>query len=185
MELNQTKIPGVLYITLDIHDDDRGWFKESYQAAKLASRGFPEFHPVQSNVSFNKYKGVTRGLHAEPWEKYISLASGSAFAAIVDLRSGAGFGRCDTFELTPSCALFVPRGCANSFQTLEDDVIYTYLVNDHWSPAAEYHFVNVFDEQLNIAWPIPQSKAILSEQDVHHPPLSQMKPLKSSSEQAY
>ena len=53
--------------------------------------------------------------------------------------------------------MFVPRGVGNAFQTLEDETAYSYLVNDHWSPAARdsYTFVNLADETLAIDWPIP------------------------------
>jgi hypothetical protein len=54
---------------------------------------------VQNNVSFNNRVGVTRGVHAEPWDKLVSLASGRIFGAWVDLRRGDGFGRCFTAEM--------------------------------------------------------------------------------------
>jgi dTDP-4-dehydrorhamnose 3,5-epimerase len=129
--ISKTRIPDLLHIDLTVHGDNRGWFKENYQAAKLREAGFPDFEPVQNNFSFNAEVGVTRGIHAEPWEKYISLATGRCFAAIVDLRPGDSFGTLETFELTPGNAIFVPRDCGNSFQTLEPNVVYTYLVNAH------------------------------------------------------
>ena len=108
-------------------------------------------------MSFNAEVGVTRGIHAEPWDKYISLAHGRAFAAIVDLRTGPTFGRVETIELHPGNAIFVPRGCGNSYQTLTPDVVYTYLVNEHWSPDARYTLVQAFDPALGIDWPIPEA----------------------------
>ena len=60
----------------------------------------------------------TRGLHAEPWDKLISLAHGRIFGAWVDLRPGAGFGTVFTLELGPETAVFVPRGVANGYQAL-------------------------------------------------------------------
>ena len=59
---------------------------------------------------------MTRGLHAEPWEKFISLANGKAFGVWVDLRKGEGFGTVYTAEITPEKAFFVPRGVANATQ---------------------------------------------------------------------
>ena len=170
--VKDTSLPGLLEIELVVHGDERGWFKESYQRAELEAQGFPSFGIVQSNVSYNREIGVTRGIHAEPWDKYISLAHGRAFAAIVDLRAGPGFGRVETFELHPGNAIFVPRGCGNSYQTLTADVVYTYLVNAHWSPEASYTNVNTYDPALGIAWPIPAERAIRSAKDVAHPPLS-------------
>ena len=48
--------------------------------------------PVQNNISFNRNVGTTRGIHAEPWDKFISVATGRVFGAWVDLRAGDGFG---------------------------------------------------------------------------------------------
>lgn len=172
MKTQETSIPDLLVVELTVHADDRGWFKESYQRAKLADAGMPPFDPVQNNVSFNAEVGVTRGIHAEPWDKYISLAHGRAFAAIVDLRPGASHGRVETVELHPGNALYVPRGCGNSYQTLTPDVVYTYLVNEHWSPDAEYTLIQAFDPALGIDWPIGADDAIRSDKDRGHPPLA-------------
>lgn len=172
MELTTTSIPGLLRIELDVHADGRGWFKEGFQRAKLTALGLPPFEIVQSNVSFNAEVGVTRGIHAEPWDKYVSLAHGRAFAAIVDLRGGEAYGRVETVHLHPGNALFVPRGCGNSYQTLTPDVVYTYLVNEHWSPAAAYTLVQAFDPALDIDWPIGEADAIRSEKDRAHLPLA-------------
>jgi dTDP-4-dehydrorhamnose 3,5-epimerase len=138
LSVRETSIPGLFEITLPLHGDNRGWFKENYQKAKMEALGLPVFEIVQNNFSFNEEVGVTRGIHAEPWDKYISIATGKAYAAIVDLRKGATFGRIETFELTPGNAIFVPRGCGNSYQTLTTNVAYTYLVNAHW-PRIEVH----------------------------------------------
>ncbi|HVL84615.1 MAG TPA: dTDP-4-dehydrorhamnose 3,5-epimerase [Pseudonocardia sp.] len=175
--LTATSIPGLLHVDIPVHSDERGWFKESFQRAKLTAQGFPPFEIVQGNVSFNADAGVTRGLHAEPWDKYVSLAHGRAFAAIVDLRAGAGFGRVETFDLHAGNAIFVPRGCANSYQTLTPDVAYTYLVNAHWSPEARYTLVDAFDPALGIDWPIPADRAIRSAKDRGHPPLADVVPV--------
>ena len=171
VELTTTSIPGLLRIELDLHRDGRGWFKEGFQRAKLEALGLPAFEIVQNNVSFNSEVGVTRGIHAEPWDKYISLAHGRAFAAIVDLRDGPAFGRVETVELTEGNAIFVPRGCGNSYQTLTPDVVYTYLVNEHWSPAARYTLIQAFDPALGIDWPIAEADALRSDKDRAHPPL--------------
>jgi dTDP-4-dehydrorhamnose 3,5-epimerase-like enzyme len=80
-----------------------------------------------------------------------------------------------TLEINPGVAVFVPRGVANGYQTLEEDVTYTYLVNEHWSPDAEYTFVNLFDPELGIRWPIEQDRAIISEKDMGHPMLKNVK----------
>ena len=175
----ETNIPGLIVFDLPVHGDNRGWFKENWQRAKQTNLGLPDFGPVQNNISFNAKKGVTRGIHAEPWDKYISIAAGSVFGAWVDLRPGESFGQVYTTVLDPSKAIYVPRGVGNSFQALEDGTVYTYLVNAHWSLEQKktYTFVNLADPDLNIQWPIPLDEAERSEADLHHPMLRDAKPM--------
>ena len=177
LSARQTGIDGLTLWDLPVHGDSRGWFKENWQREKMTAVGLPDFGPVQNNVSFNDAVGTTRGIHAEPWDKWVSVATGRIFGAWVDLREGPGFGRVFTAEIDPSVAVFVPRGVGNSYQTLEPDTAYTYLVNDHWSADASYSFVNVGDPELDIAWPIPLADAEISAKDLAHPPLSQATPV--------
>lgn len=170
-----SEIPGFYEIDLVLHGDQRGWFKENYQKAKLEELGLPSFEIVQNNISYNEDVGVTRGLHAEPWEKFISVANGRVFGAWVDLREGSSFGQLYTTEITPDKAVFVPRGVANGYQTLEKNVTYTYLVNEHWSPDAKYTHVNLFDPDLDIKWPIQKEQAIVSSKDQNHPMLKKLR----------
>jgi dTDP-4-dehydrorhamnose 3,5-epimerase len=173
----ETPIPGVVIYDLPVHGDNRGWFKENWQREKMVAAGLPDFGPVQNNISFNDKAGTTRGIHAEPWDKFVSVASGRIFGAWVDLREGPTFGAVFTAELDASKAIFIPRGVANSYQTLEDNTSYVYLVNDHWSADAEYTFLNLADETAGIQWPIPLSKAEVSAKDLGHPRLADVKPM--------
>jgi dTDP-4-dehydrorhamnose reductase len=160
-----TPIAGLTVWELPVHGDSRGWFKENWQRAKMVAAGMPDFGPVQHNVAANNAVGTTRGIHAEPWDKFVSVATGRIFGAWVDLRAGPAFGTVFTAELDPSRAVFVPRGVGNSYQTLEPNTVYTYLVNDHYSPDAHYASVNPADETLAIEWPIPLEHAELSVKD--------------------
>jgi dTDP-4-dehydrorhamnose 3,5-epimerase len=177
LAVREVEIPGMFVIDLVVHGDSRGWFKENYQQAKMEDLGLPHFEAIQNNFSYNQEKGVIRGLHAEPWEKYISLANGRVFGAWVDLRKGDSFGKIFTIEITPEIAIFVPRGVANGYQTLEENITYTYLVNDHWSPDAKYASVNIFDPALGIDWPIAKDQAIISEKDTLNPLLAGVTPM--------
>ncbi|MET0896750.1 MAG: bifunctional dTDP-4-dehydrorhamnose 3,5-epimerase family protein/NAD(P)-dependent oxidoreductase [Mycobacterium sp.] len=172
----ETPIPGLTVWELPVHGDNRGWFKENWQRAKMVAAGLPDFGPVQNNISFNVSVGTTRGIHAEPWDKLVSVATGRVFGAWVDLRAGPTFGTVFTAELDPSRAVFVPRGVGNSFQTLEADTAFTYLTNDHFSPDADYLSVNPADETLAIAWPIPLAQAELSAKDRAQPRLADITP---------
>ena len=179
LAVHTTAIPGLLVIDLPVHGDDRGWFKENWQREKMVALGLPDFAPVQNNMSFNAERGVTRGLHAEPWDKLVSLASGRILGAWVDLRPGESFGTPFTLEMGTDQAVFVPRGVANGYQALADDTTYSYLVNDHWSPQARasYTYLNLADETAAIAWPIPLSEATISEADAGHPRLADVTPM--------
>ena len=177
LAVHETIIPGFYEIDLVLHGDARGWFKENYQREKMEALGLPHFEVVQNNFSFNAEKGVTRGLHAEPWEKFISVANGRVFGAWVDLRRGDSFGKTLVLEITPGKAVFVPHGVANGYQSLEENVTYTYLVNAHWSPDAAYAAVNLFDPALNIAWPIGSDQAVVSDKDMANPPLKDVTPM--------
>jgi dTDP-4-dehydrorhamnose 3,5-epimerase len=173
----ETPIPGMLLFELPVHGDSRGWFKENWQREKMLAVGLADFGPVQNNISFNDAVGTTRGIHAEPWDKWVSVATGRIFGAWVDLREGPSFGTVFTTEIDPSRAIFVPRGVGNSYQTLEPDTAYTYLVNDHWSPDATYTFLNLADESAAIAWPIPLRDVEISAKDLAHPRLGDVVPM--------
>jgi dTDP-4-dehydrorhamnose 3,5-epimerase len=177
LKVQESEISGLYVVNLVLHGDSRGWFKENYQKAKMEALGLPVFDVVQNNFSFNAEAGVLRGMHAEPWEKFISVANGKVFGAWVDLRKGPGFGKVFTCEITPEVAIFVPRGVANAYQTLEPGVTYTYLVNAHWSPDAKYSSVNPFDEELSINWPIKREETIISEKDRANPLLKDISPM--------
>ena len=179
LRAERTNIPGILVFDLPVHGDSRGWFKENWQRAKQTGLGLPDLGPVQNNISFNAERGVTRGIHAEPWDKYISVATGSVFGAWVDLRPGKSFGEVYTCVIDPSKAIYVPRGVGNSFQALEDGTAYTYLVNAHWSAELKrtYTFVNLADPELGIEWPIPLSECEFSEADKNHPMLKDAIPM--------
>lgn len=177
LSISETTIPGLLIAELPVHGDSRGWFKENWQREKMIAAGLDDFGPVQNNISFNDAVGTTRGIHAEPWDKWVSVATGRIFGAWVDLREGPTFGAVYTAEIDPSRAIFVPRGVGNSYQTLEADTAYAYLVNDHWSPDASYSFLNLADETAAIDWPIPLDQVEISDKDKAHPRLADVTPI--------
>ena len=172
-----TPIEGLVVYDLPVFGDNRGWFKENWQREKMLAAGLPDFGPIQNNIS-TSIRGSTRGIHAEPWDKFISLGTGKVFAYWVDIRDGSStYGKVHYTELDPSKAVYVPAGVANGFQTLEDNTVYTYLVNDHWSAEAKYANVSLFDESLDIPFPIPLSEAEVSDKDKTHPLLKDVTPL--------
>ena len=178
LQVSATPIEGLLVVTLPVHADSRGWFKEGWQRAKMVAAGLPDFRPVQMNVSHNDDAGTIRGIHAEPWDKLVGLVAGRAFGAWVDLREGHGFGTTFTLEMGLDQAVFVPRGVGNSYQALSDDTTYTYLTTAHWSPDARdrYTYLNLFDPTAAIGWPLQPRPGQVSDADQHHPMLAAVQP---------
>ena len=157
-----TTIDGLEVHRLTVHEDNRGWFKENWSGQKLT--------PKQHNVSFNARRGATRGMHAEPWDKWVSVATGRVFGAWVDMREGsATFGEKFTCEIGPDTAVYVPRGVANGFQALEDNTTYIYLVNQRYSPGG------AFCSYKEIDWPLEPTE--LSAKDLEHLLLRDATPL--------
>ncbi|MBZ5946332.1 dTDP-4-dehydrorhamnose 3,5-epimerase family protein [Leuconostoc gasicomitatum] len=179
-----TTIPGMIEFDIPVHGDNRGWFKENFQKEKMLPLGFPEAFfkddKLQNNVSLSR-NGVLRGLHAEPWDKYISVAdNGKVLGAWVDLREGESFGHVYQTVIDASKGIYVPRGVANGFQVLSETVSYSYLVNDYWALELKpkYAFVNYADSALGISWD-NVANAEVSEADKKHPLLQDVVPLKT------
>ncbi|WP_296604009.1 bifunctional dTDP-4-dehydrorhamnose 3,5-epimerase family protein/NAD(P)-dependent oxidoreductase [Nocardioides sp.] len=177
LSVETTPIPGLLVLRLPVHEDDRGWFKENWQREKMVALGLPDFGPVQNNVSYNARRGATRGIHAEPWDKLVSVTTGRVFAAWVDLRRGDSFGTTFHIEVDPSVTVFVPRGVGNSYQALEDGTSYSYLVNDHWRAGVSYPAVHLGDPAVAVPWPIALDDADISEKDQRNPLLADVVPM--------
>lgn len=177
----ETAIPGLLIFDVTKVEDERGYFQEKFQRAKLIAVGLPEtFQVVQTNVALSHAAGVTRGLHAEPWDKYLAVVTGRVFSAFVDLREGPTFGRVVTTEITPTTTVFLPRGVANSYQTLESDTHYLYHTNAHYDETKRDQYCSVYvgDESLQISWPIPLEEATLTDRDRTYPKLADIKPIR-------
>lgn len=180
---HSTAVEGLILFDVSLIEDDRGWFQERFHKAKLVAAGLPEdFSVVQNSVTFNK-RGTTRGFHAEPWGKYVSVMNGTAFCAFLDLRSGSTYGNVVTTTIDREKAVFIPSGVANAYQCLSDGQYYLYSVDAHWTEDAyaRYHFVNLADPQVGVHWPIPLGEALLSERDRNHPFMSDVSPIASES----
>ncbi len=177
MKVTPTRIAGLHVVELDIFEDARGSFREAFQEEKLAALGLPPLGAVQWNVAENTRRGVLRGIHAEPWDKYIHVIAGEIFAAIVDLRRGSPtFAAVETFTLDRVRALHVARGLGNAYQVVSDGALYGYLVNAHWKAGEPYLGIAYNDPDLAIAWPLPVNAADLSPKDQTLPTLREAFP---------
>ncbi|MGE4323685.1 MAG: dTDP-4-dehydrorhamnose 3,5-epimerase [Sphingobium sp.] len=174
MKIVETGLAGPLIIEPRVFEDDRGFFLESWNAARFAQAGL-DLPFVQDNHS-RSARGVLRGLHFQnphPQGKLIRVLSGRAFDVAVDLRrSSPGFGRWTATELSAANRrmFWVPPGFAHGFLALEDGTDLLYKCTHAHDPAAE-HSLAWNDPALNIAWPLDGLDVRLSVRDRDGQPL--------------
>jgi len=182
VEFIKTGIDGLTLIKPKVHSDHRGFFLESYSAPLFAAAGINHTF-VQDNHSKSVPAGVLRGLHFQtpPFEqsKLVRVVRGSVFDVAVDLRRGSPtFGRWLGFELSERNfdMLFIPRGFAHGFCTLEENTEIVYKVDNPYSPANDAGIL-WNDPDLAIDWPV--ADPVLSDKDRGLPGFADVKPLKT------
>ena len=180
MNVIETEIPGVKIIAPDIYRDARGYFCETYNAARYKAAGITADF-VQDNES-RSARGVLRGLHWQAGDKaqakLVRVIRGAVWDVAVDIRRGSPtFGRSVSCELTAENGrqFFIPRGFAHGFVVLEDDTLFSYKCDNFYCPAAE-RGLRYDDPALGIVYPNPGRPFLLSEKDRHHPVLAEIEP---------
>jgi dTDP-4-dehydrorhamnose 3,5-epimerase len=168
MEFTKTTLEGAFLIKPRVFDDERGFFTETYSKKKFLDAGI-DADFVQDNHSMSVTKGVLRGLHFQNPEhtqaKLVRVTKGSVYDVIVDLRKNSPtYGKWEGFELSSQnyYMLFVPKGFAHGFCTLEDYTEFQYKCDDFYHPESEGAII-WNDSTLNIYWPI--ENPILSVKD--------------------
>jgi dTDP-4-dehydrorhamnose 3,5-epimerase len=168
----ETALKGAWLIEPERREDDRGFFARIWCEAEFAAHGL-EGRWVQSSVSFNRKKGTLRGLHYQrtPYEeiKLVRCTRGSVYDVIVDLRpDSSDFRRHLAVVLTSEegRALYVPKGFAHGFQTLEDGTEVLYCMSQIYVPEAAAG-VRWDDRAFAIAW--PDGVRTISERDRGYP----------------
>lgn len=168
MEFKKTTLKDALIIEPKVFRDERGFFVETYSKREFAKNGIAnEF--VQDNHSLSVQKGVLRGLHFQkpPYAqaKLVRVVRGKVLDVIVDLRKDSKtFGKWEGFELSAINfkMLYVPRGFAHAFCTLEENTEFVYKVDNFYAPEADSG-IAWNDSTLAINWPI--ANPILSAKD--------------------
>lgn len=158
MNVQPLKIADVFVLTPQVFGDERGYFFESYNAAKLAEAvGIRETF-VQDNQS-RSVKGVLRGLHYQlapkAQGKLVRVLSGEIFDVAVDLRQNSPtFGQWvgEVLSAENKKQLWVPVGFAHGFLTLSDSAEILYKTTDFYSPSHE-RAIKYDDPDLAIKWP--------------------------------
>ncbi|HTX02459.1 MAG TPA: dTDP-4-dehydrorhamnose 3,5-epimerase family protein [Candidatus Acidoferrales bacterium] len=174
MMFESTPVAGAFVIRLDLHRDDRGFFARTFCIDEFEAAGIVTTF-VQQSLARSTLRGTLRGMHfqREPHgeEKLVRCTRGRIFDAIVDLRPNSpSFRRVFTVELDAEAgdALFVPRGCAHGYQTLQDETDVLYAMSSRYAPHAA-RAIRYDDPALAIAWPL--SEPILSAADGSAPGL--------------
>jgi dTDP-4-dehydrorhamnose 3,5-epimerase len=177
LETRPLGIDGVVELRPRRFSDERGFFSEVWREDRLAEAGIGARF-VQDNHSFSRAAGVLRGLHfqLEPaaQDKLVRVSRGSIFDVAVDVRPGsATFGRWVGITLSADewNQLFVPRGFAHGFVTLEENCEVLYKVSAPYSPEHE-RTVRFDDPRIAIDWPVTPAALILSEKDRSAPLLA-------------
>ena len=155
----ETRLKGAYIIELKPIYDERGFFVRTWCQKKFADRGLNTSF-VQCNLSFNKKKGIVRGMHyqAPPFQetKLVKCIRDAIYDVIIDLRPNS-----ETFKQWISVILseknhkilYVPEGFAHGFQTLEDQTEVWYQMSEFYH--SEYaEGVRYDDPAFGITWPI-------------------------------
>jgi len=178
MLFEEVFIKGAFVLKPKVFGDSRGYFFETFRKQEFEENvGNVDF--VQDNESKSS-AGVLRGLHFQKGEyaqaKLVRVIKGAVLDVIVDIRPGSPtFGKHFSIELTGEnkLQLFLPRGMAHGFVVLENDTVFSYKVDNIYSPENEAGiFYN--DPNLNINWKLPESSLLLSEKDKNLPLLSDL-----------
>jgi dTDP-4-dehydrorhamnose 3,5-epimerase len=177
MQIEPTAIADVLVLTPRRFGDARGWFTETWNAARMAEAGL-DLAFVQDNHSFSAAKGTLRGLHFQSppraQDKLVRCSRGAILDVAVDIRTGSPtYGQHVAVELTPENGrqLFVPKGFLHGFVTLADDTEVQYKCTDLYSPEHD-GAVRWDDPVIGIDWGV--AEPILSDKDARAPLLSEI-----------
>ncbi|MGN5538166.1 dTDP-4-dehydrorhamnose 3,5-epimerase [Alcaligenes sp. Lyrl_28] len=175
MHIHPTSLPGVLIIEPRVFHDERGYFKESFNAARYQTLAGIDSVFVQDNQSCSR-ACVLRGLHFQktrPQGKLIGVTRGAIFDVVVDIDPHSStFGHHLGVELSQDNhkQLWVPPGYAHGYCVLSAEADVSYKCTDYYRPDDEGGLA--WDcPRLGIDWPIPNP--ILSAKDKMHPGLEQ------------
>jgi len=169
MEFIEQKIKGVWVIEPRVFNDQRGYFMESYKQ-NLFEQFIGKTDFIQDNES-KSTRGVLRGLHYQTGEysqaKLVRVIKGAVLDVAVDIRrSSPFFGQHVAVELTEENKkqLFIPRGFAHGFLVLSDEAIFSYKVDNIYSPQHEASIV-WNDPTIGVNWGMDETELLLSDKD--------------------
>lgn len=168
MKFTETSLQGAFIVELEPRIDHRGSFARTFCADEFGRHGL-ECHMVQSNLSVTALANTIRGMHYQTDEaqeaKLVRCVRGRILDCIIDIRRNSiTYGQYFMTELTDGnrTMLYVPRGFAHGFLTLEDECHVFYQVSNFYTPDKE-RGIRWNDPAFTVSWPV--SDPILSEKD--------------------
>jgi dTDP-4-dehydrorhamnose 3,5-epimerase len=171
MNIKTYDISGVFTFQKPTFHDDRGFLQEFINFEVLEQKLNFKFKTNQSLFSYNKKANTIRGLHYQtaPFEqaKIVSCVKGGVLDIIVDLRENSEtYMKHLAFELSDknNLCLYVPKGFAHGYQTLEDDVMFNYLVEGSYSPEHS-KTMSYKDTRVSLSWKAFNTPVIISDKD--------------------
>ncbi|HEY1662851.1 MAG TPA: dTDP-4-dehydrorhamnose 3,5-epimerase [Verrucomicrobiae bacterium] len=172
MKFIETPLRGAYVIELEKRGDDRGWFARFFCEREYQQHGL-NHQIVQANTSVSKYAGTLRGMHYQltpkAEDKIVRCLRGALFDAIIDLRPASPtFLKKFHLRLDPEnrTMIYVPKGFAHGFITLEPDTEAFYLVTEFYAPDRE-RGIRYNDPKFSIPWPM--EPVVISDKDKNQP----------------
>jgi dTDP-4-dehydrorhamnose 3,5-epimerase len=160
MIFRPARLAGVWLVEIEPHADERGHFARTWCRREFAEHGL-DTELAQASLSFNRARGTVRGLHFQrpPHEevKLVRCTRGAIWDVALDLRPGSPTrGAWQAFELNAAnaAALYIPKGLAHGFQTLEPDSEVFYQISEFYAPDSSSG-VRFDDPAFAIGWPLP------------------------------
>ena len=188
MKFIRTEIPEVIVIEPTVHGDSRGHFSETFREDKLKEFLGYKIDFIQDNESKSS-KGVLRGLHYQlspkAQTKLVRVIEGRVLDVAVDIRKDSPtFGKHIAVELSSQNRkqLLIPRGFAHGFAVLSEKAIFSYKVDNYYSPENDR---GLLYSDFGIDWQIPEEDILLSEKDKIQPKLSEAEELFTYGENLY
>ncbi len=171
MIFSETNLDGVYFIDIEKKEDQRGFFARILDKKEFSKKGLDsEF--VQSSISINKKKGTFRGMHyqTKPFEesKIVRCTKGKIFDIIIDLRvNSKTFKEWISVELSEDNykMLYIPKGFAHGFQTLEDNTEVFYQISQYYMSEFSKG-VKWNGSEFNIKLPLDVS--VISQRDLSY-----------------
>ncbi len=170
MKIVKRSLNGLHVFELDVYNDNRGYFMETFRENDIQNKIKKSIHFVQDNES-RSTKGVIRGLHYQippmAQSKLVRVVHGTIWDVVVDLRKNSpSFGKTLCMELSEvnKKLLFIPKGFAHGYITLSDTATILYKVDNYYSKAHEAS-ITFNDKDLAIPWPLSPDEWILSQKD--------------------